>query len=258
MSFTYSGKPFPETCSSFLERALAGEAQALEELARKYWPAIYGSIAKRMRDYGQDQDKWGESAEDLTQEVVREICLPGNLASWAEVKGSFRAWVLGIVNHVVTGRWRRMMTAKRGGGVAHVQIDDLSGLPDGSPSSEEVLNLEWAKITLSSARESVRTEWESKGKAAEFDRLIGLAMLGRHSDETHLEVATAMEITRAAVGGRVARLWDDVKYAALFECRKTCGSDEEAQEELRQLMAFIRDGGKQKKSRSKEPGSANH
>src|SRR5437773_8041723 len=93
--------PMDDADRALVERAAAGERQALEDLVRRHQAWIY-NIAIRMLAHPQD-------AEDATQEVLIKALT--RLSSF-EGRSTFRTWLYRIVvNHVLNMKRRRLEEA---------------------------------------------------------------------------------------------------------------------------------------------------
>src|SRR5216117_4556193 len=93
--------PMDDADRALVERAAAGERQALEDLVRRHQAWIY-NIAIRMLAHPQD-------AEDATQEILIKAIT--RLSSF-EGRSSFRTWLYRIVvNHVLNMKRGRMEPA---------------------------------------------------------------------------------------------------------------------------------------------------
>jgi len=115
---------------AFVERARAGDREALEELVRHHQGWIY-NIALRMVFYPQD-------AEDATQEILLKAVT--SLSSF-EGRSSFRTWLYRIVvNHVLNmkrGRAEQVVISFTAYGQAIADTPDLDP-PDPGIASPEV------------------------------------------------------------------------------------------------------------------------
>src|SRR3989454_11078276 len=121
--------PMDDADRALVERAAAGERQALEDLVRRHQAWIY-NIAIRMLSHPQD-------AEDATQEILLKALT--RLSSFAG-RSSFRTWLYRIVvNHVLNmkrGRVERASPGFRSYGEALDNTPDLE-LPDPSSVSAD-------------------------------------------------------------------------------------------------------------------------
>jgi RNA polymerase sigma-70 factor, ECF subfamily len=100
--------------ADLLNRARAGDADALNALFRENWLPVYRSVA---RFAGTPAE-----AEDLTQEVfVRAVQAIGSYGG-AEVGVQYRAYLLRIARNLAIDRWRSRQAA----GVIHVPISEES------------------------------------------------------------------------------------------------------------------------------------
>jgi len=128
---------------AFVERARAGDREALEELVRHHQGWIY-NIALRMVFYPQD-------AEDATQEILLKAVT--SLSSF-EGRSSFRTWLYRIVvNHVLNmkrGRAEQAVISFSAYGQAIADTPDLDPPDPGIASPEVRLLVDEAMISCTS------------------------------------------------------------------------------------------------------------
>src|SRR5436190_11576899 len=142
---------------------------ALEKLCRTYWPPLYTYIRRQ----GHRQ----EDAQDLTQAFFAKLLEKNFWARADPQKGRFRSFLLTALRHFLADERDRARTAKRGGGVALLSLDEqlggehvLEGL-DQSLSSEQQFDRQWASAVLEQARAKLRQECIASGKSGLYDRV---------------------------------------------------------------------------------------
>src|SRR2546422_7177017 len=135
--------PMDDVDCALVERAAAGERQALEDLVRRHQAWIY-NIAIRMLAHPQD-------AEDATQEVLIKALT--RLSSF-EGRSTFRTWLYRIVwNHVLNiKRGRLEPEALTFGCYAH----GLDNTPDLDPPDEASVPVD-VRLVVDEARISCTT-----------------------------------------------------------------------------------------------------
>ena len=113
---------FPETKWTMLAQAtLNGDAAgraALEELCRRYWPAVRDFLV--VRGYAP------EEAEDAAQDFFASLMQSGGWHHADRARGRFRNFLLGALERTLVQRRRRATAQKRGGGAAAVSLEEIA------------------------------------------------------------------------------------------------------------------------------------
>ena len=81
---------------------------ALETLCRAYWYPLYAYLRRK--------GLAPADAQDVTQEFFCRLIGKNYLASVDRSRGSFRAFLLASVNHLLANEWDKARALKRGGG----------------------------------------------------------------------------------------------------------------------------------------------
>jgi RNA polymerase sigma-70 factor (ECF subfamily) len=207
---------------------------ALEELCRIYWPAIYASV--RRRGYNV------EDAQDMTQSFFQHILENDTLRRVSRERGRFRSFLLGALTLCLADEQARRNTLKRGAGVRFISAEELDAEELHHQESElgpdQSLDVRWARILLDRAIESVRSEFESNGKADIFAALSPFLASDAVSYE---QAARNAGVTLAAVKTLIHRLRRQFAAAVRREVMQTVSAPHEVDDELRQLrMVFAR------------------
>lgn len=134
-------------------------AQALERLARRYWPAIYAYC----RTLGHSADE----ASDLTQGFICDVVLARKLLHTATPqRGRFRSLLLRSLQNYLRGRHRS--GRRREIGLRHVSSDvmpvdgDLAD-PSNNRSPDEAFVSQWAVMLVHQALEKLRAQCQEDG-----------------------------------------------------------------------------------------------
>ena len=185
---------------AFVERARAGDREALEELVRHHQGWIY-NIALRMVFYPQD-------AEDATQEILLKAVT--SLSSF-EGRSSFRTWLYRIVvNHVLNmkrGRAEQVVMSFTAYGQAIADTPDLDPPDPGIASPEVRLLVDEAMISCTS------------GMLLCLDREQRLTyILGQIFGVTDTVAAEVLEITCENFRQRMARARRDLRNFMNDKC----------------------------------------
>src|SRR5687768_9354160 len=84
-------------------------AHALESLCKAYWYPLYA--------YARRQGHPAHDAQDLTQAFFAQLLAKDYLASVAQEKGRFRAFLVTAMKRFLQNEWDKVRTLKRGYGV---------------------------------------------------------------------------------------------------------------------------------------------
>jgi RNA polymerase sigma-70 factor (ECF subfamily) len=143
--------------------------QAMDALCRSYWYPVYAFIRR--------QGYPSADAQDLTQELLADLISPAGLARVDREKGRFRSYMLGAAKHLLAKRRAQEATAKRGGDLVKVAIDeaDAEGRylhePADLRTPESLLNYCWAQSVLTEAMARLEDEYQRLNKADLFQAL---------------------------------------------------------------------------------------
>ena len=102
----------------------ACDQEAWERFVDLYAPLVYGFLRKRGL---QDAD-----SADLTQDVLRQVAMKAKSLEYDARRGSFRGWLLTVVQNRLTDHWRKQCRSERGTGDTDAQ-QRLNEIPQ--PSS---------------------------------------------------------------------------------------------------------------------------
>jgi len=211
-------------------------AAALAALCRTYWYPLYAFV--RRQGFGP------EEAQDLTQEFFARLLARKSLAEVAPHKGKFRSFLLVALRHFLSDERDRASAAKRGGGakVLSLDADEAEGRYKLEPierlDAEKIYEHRWAMTLLSQAWTRLREECAGQGKLAQFERLA--EFVAGEAEVTCVAAASELGLTESAMRSAVHRLRE--RYRALIreEIALTVSAPNEVDEELRCLIAIVR------------------
>jgi RNA polymerase sigma factor (sigma-70 family) len=211
-------------------------AKALERLCRTYWPPIYSYV--RSQGFGP------ADAQDLTQAFFAKLLEKNFWARADPQKGRFRSFLLTALRHFLADQRDRARTAKRGGGVALLSLDEqlggehvLEGL-DQSLSSEQQFDRQWASAVLEQARAKLRQECIASGKSGLYDR-VNLLDDKPEKSLAYAEVARQLGMSLSAVKSAVWRLRERYGELVREEIAHTVSDPGEVDAEIRYLLSVI-------------------
>ena len=211
--------------------------EALETLCAAYWYPLYAYV--RRKGYSPPE------AEDLTQEFfARRVVTKLIFRSVRAGEGKFRTWLLNSLQNMLCNEWDRQHAQKRGGHRPHVPVDlqDAEGRyliePAHDQTPEKIYERTWATTLLERALTELKTTYEKAGKVELFGELKCF-LPGALSTQPYAEVALRLGKSEEAVKMAVSRLRQEYGRVLKDEIKRTVSSPEEAQSELRHLLAVL-------------------
>jgi RNA polymerase sigma-70 factor (ECF subfamily) len=233
---------FPTTRITLIHAAQgepgAESHQALSMLCSAYWYPVYAYLRRLGRSH--------EEAEDLTQGFFTRLLDKRSLRSFDRERGRFRSFLLGALKHFLANQRDAARAQKRGGGRAHVPLDEVLHASDRynvEPRSDltpdRIFERQWALTVLTRVQDAMRDEAIRQGKDAQFERLKGL-LVGEDTDAGYRALAAELDMTEGALKVAVHRLRQRFRELLREEIANTVANPGQVGDELRDLMAAIR------------------
>jgi RNA polymerase sigma-70 factor (ECF subfamily) len=213
-----------------------GSQAALETLCQRYWYPLYAYVRRR----GQGP----EDAQDLTQEFFARLLRKEYLRHADRQRGKFRTFLLISLQRFLVNEWEKSRSQKRGGGQAVFSMDKdrteerYQAEPSEESTPEKIFEKRWALTLLEQVLLRLREEFNSNGKAEQFDRLKVL-LWGEKGSPPYAQVAAELGLSESALKVAVHRLRQRYKELLRFEVAQTVASPGEVDEELRHLIAVM-------------------
>lgn len=220
---------FPSTIWTVIRKAKDDPKGARELVIRRYWEPIL--------QYARMKGLASDDAEDLTQNVFLHVSKEGFLEQADRAKGRFRSLLIAVTDNVLNMWWRHQYAEKRDGR-RQVLLDDERLREIAATSGTTVVDAEfnrtWAQNIIRHALDRLRVESERLGTpyaaAVEAHYLRG---------RSYQDIATDLQSTPAQIRNYIFRgkalLGDFIRDFI----REYCGSQEEFDEELRDLQQFL-------------------
>jgi RNA polymerase sigma-70 factor (ECF subfamily) len=143
---------------------------ALESLCTTYWSPVHAFICQSRRS--------ADEASDLTQAFFARVIEKGELGNARNELGRFRSFLLTAVRHFLANQSDHDRAAKRGGGHAHVPIDQYSDdrpscvpEPSSAETPETIYEQRWALTVLDTAMTRLERDCEADGNRILFHTL---------------------------------------------------------------------------------------
>jgi len=240
---------FPTTHWSVLARAsldgAPGARRALEDLCRRYWSPLHQFI--RSRGYSETD------AEDLTQGFLLHLLEHSTLGRADRQFGRFRSFLLGALTRFLADDFARRRAQKRGGGAAHLSVEE--GAPElaGPAEPGEVLfDREWALVILENALQTAQAESETAGNARAF-AVLRRFLPGALETPSYEQAATQVGLGLAAFKSELHRLRQRFRALVRQEIANTVSAPHEIDEEMDHLQRVLSDPGNDLTARLEPP-----
>jgi RNA polymerase sigma factor (sigma-70 family) len=205
---------------------------ALQRLISTYWKPVYLFIRRRGNDV--------EVSKDLAQGFFTALLERNFLQYVQRDRGKFRTFLLTALEHFMADEYDRAQALKRGGGRDVVSIDyaaaEAAMKAPGSEPPDRLFRRDWALRVLSQALEALRADFIARGKGEEFAALRVHLTEGTKGAPSGAELAESLGISEAEVRKRIHRARADYKEAILRVIRDYTETEDDAREELRDLL----------------------
>jgi DNA-directed RNA polymerase specialized sigma24 family protein len=211
-------------------------SEAVEKLCRAYWLPLCGYVRR--------QGFSPEEAQDLTQAFFTKLLEKNFWIRADPLKGRFRSLLLTALRQFVADQRDRAQTAKRGGGIPLISLDERSGearLLDGQDqnvSVEQQFDRQWAAAVLEQARARLREECIASGKSGLYDRISLLDDLPGKS-LSYAQVAGQLGMSVSAIKSAVLRMRERYGELVREEVAHTVSSPAEVDGEIRHLLSVL-------------------
>ena len=230
---------FPTTCWEELARAsLNGDTQArgaLDDLCRRYYDPVRQFI--RWRGYGEAE------AEDLAQEFFLTFLKDATWKRAQQVRGTFRAFLLGALTYHLSDVERARRRQKRGGGEQPVSLDtgeadDTLKMPHLPPTDESRFDRAWAMGLLESSLKRVQESYPGAEKQSLYEELK-VYLPGGENQPSYEETAVKLGLTLAGLKTQIHRLRQTFRRSLRDEVAITVSAPHEIDPELRYLQSVL-------------------
>jgi RNA polymerase sigma factor (sigma-70 family) len=153
---------FPTTRFSAVADLLSGDekrhARSLEILSRAYWKPACKYLRMRWRSTP-------EQAEDLAQSFFETALRRDLLASYEPGRGRFRSFFRTCLDRHAIDHYRRSHAARRGGGAAELDVDELPIADRDGESPDAIFEAEWLRHLMQLAIDELDASLTKQGKA---------------------------------------------------------------------------------------------
>ena len=220
----------------------ASALAALTELCQTYWAPLYGLIRGRGVPL--------HDAEDLTQGFFAHFIESRLYARADQQKGPFRALLLASLRNFLADAHDREQALKRGGEYRFLSLDEqqaataenLFQTSHGSAfasTEDQQFERQWAQALINAALDRLAQEYRLDGKGALFGELEVFVKGGGQLPPSYETLAARLSMPPVTVRSHVARLRVRYREVLRSEVRRTVGSPEAVDGELRELLRVL-------------------
>ena len=208
--------------------------EALEKLFQTYWKPVYFHI-RRTHD--------AEAAQDIAQGFFTTFLEKDYLKSVEREKGKFRTFLCVALRNYMADENDRARAQKRGGGKSPLSLDfaraetEISRMPAAKDDPEKLFQRQWALEVIKRSLQALRAEFLASDRLAEFEAISLYLSAGGKDSPSHGDLARRLGISETDVNNRVHRLRHRYRELILEEIRSYSESEEDAQQELRDLFS---------------------
>jgi RNA polymerase sigma-70 factor (ECF subfamily) len=209
--------------------------EAMGRLLESYWKPVYFLVRRR----GHEPD----AAADLTQSFFTAFLERDYLRYVDRARGKFRFFLRTALDHHLADERDRSRALKRGGGRRHLPLDfleaerELEGAALAQEDPERLFRRKWAVAVIKRALEALRESYAAGGRLAEYEILAARLVEPARGGATYAELAARLGVTELDVNNRLHRMRKRYRSAIWEELRLTTETDQQAEEELRELFA---------------------
>ena len=185
-------------------------------------------------------------AHDLTQEFFARLLEKNSLRHADPERGRFRTFLQACLSNFLSKEWTKANALKRGGGHLHISLNvdeaehRFAAEPSDPLTPEKVFEKRWAATVLELAINRLAQEYAVADKQKLFDALKAHTW-GDAGAQSYADIAASCNMSEGAVKVAAHRLRERYRELLRAEVVRTVASPEQADDELRHLIAVISD-----------------
>lgn len=227
---------FPETTwgvvCAFRPRDAAERRAGMETLCRRYWAPIHRFVQAALALPP------GDDAGDLTQDFFVWLLEGDVLARFVPERGSFRAYLKGLLRNYARNAVRAARREKRGGGARPVPLDDLPQDPADPRwvEAERAFDRAWVEEVTARALERVRASLEGGKHAVRWALFQAYDLADRDARPSYAELAARHGLKEKDVSNHLQAARERLRREARLELGDTVASPEDLEDEWRALV----------------------
>ncbi len=195
---------------------------ALEDLCRRYWKPVYCYTRAAWA-------KSSEDAKDLTQAFFAWLLDGEPLKRYEPERGGFRVYLKVLLRRFVGHEQEARDRLKRGGGVAHVPIEDVAVAGGSTP--EELFDRAWLAELVNQAVERVRKRCESEGRGVGFRVYEEYDFAPEGAAPTYVELGAKLGLAVNEVKNHLFRVREEVRREIRSDLAQMTSDERELEDE---------------------------
>jgi RNA polymerase sigma factor (sigma-70 family) len=209
---------------------------ALETLCKTYWGPLYSYV----RRTGHSE----ADARDLVQGFFVDFLAEEALGQADRERGKFRSFLLLRLKTFLSNQQARANAQKRGGGIVHLSIDEVTEEekyrlePADTLTPEMIFERRWAQRVIETAQESLAAEYRKAGKEAQF-AVMREYLDGDSSKTPYAEAAGPLNMSEDAFKKAVQRMRQRCLALIRLTIEQTVGTPGEVKDEMRHLIQIL-------------------
>jgi DNA-directed RNA polymerase specialized sigma24 family protein len=177
---TSQGRAFPPTQWDLIERAAAGDRQALGALYQLYRPPLRLYLLHKLRVADHDADEF------LQAFIVEKVLIKNCIAAARRERGKFRNFLLtSLINYVVSDLRKRRP--------ADVSLDDPDVQEIAAGRDGPIIDEAWGRTLIAETLRRVQTDYEESGRLRFWQLFEARIVRPILHDEVPLEYTVAIE-----------------------------------------------------------------
>ncbi len=201
---------------------------ALEELCRRYWPALR-SFAVRMGCTSHD-------ADDMAQGFFIQVVEKDLFARADPERGKLRTFLATAFRRYLQDQWSKAGARKRGGGLEILSFDESRDSQGNEPRN--ALDQEWAARVMELSLERLQERYRQDGRL-ELLQSLRPYLTGELPEGGYAALADEQRMSSGAAKVALHRARKRFGEALRYEVAETLGPDEEVESELRHLLMAV-------------------
>lgn len=214
--------------------------KALDQMVRRYWPAVYAYIRGTGRSV--------HESSDLTQGFICDVMISRHLAASADrERGRFRSLLLNSLQNYLVQEHRRKNRFRRAGKSQEPLVmnpEDIEAIEDPKHDSPEAaFSYQWSAIIVNRVLEIVKNDCSVLGLDAHwtiFERRIVRPMMLNESPLDYEALIKQLGLKDVAQAANMMVTIKRKFVAALYnEVGSTVSEENDIDDELRQLLRYL-------------------
>ena len=228
---------FPATNHSAIINARSDDSRvrrrAFDTILASYWKPAYKYIRLKWRVDNED-------AKDLTQGFFASALEKNYFATYDARKASFQTFLRTCLDGFVANERKAGQRLKRGGDMAHYQLDfaaaedELAAHASSTLSPEDYFHREWVRWMFTLAVDAFRRRCDETGRAVHFQLFERYDL--NDDNVSYASLAAEFGLEQATVNNYLAAARRDFRRIVLEKLREITATDEEFRTEARSLL----------------------